>query len=137
MPSLNSFIRKPNGLKKAPTTYATRAEKNAARRRRYQQRKQGGGGGEFLVNQGPFTLLYRTNDQVAESEDKLENLCIRTIADADVLEIFANDGFALATMVYSPGGIGPAAVSAFADGGPGSAFIEDVTVWNGLSSTRK
>lgn len=87
--------------------------------------------------QGPFTLFYRTNDQAVEYKDRLEDLCIRIIADADVLEIFANDRFALATMVYSPGGLGPAAVSAFADGGPGSAFIEDVTVWNGLLSTRE
>lgn len=87
--------------------------------------------------QGPFTLFYRINDQAAESKDRLEDFCIRIIADADVLEIFANDRFALATMVYSPGGIGVAAVSAFADGAPGSAFIEHVTVWNGLSSTRK
>jgi beta-fructofuranosidase len=87
--------------------------------------------------QGPFTLFYRTNDQAVECKDRLEDLYIRIIADADVLEIFANDRFALATMVYSPGGLGPAAVSAFADGGPGSAFIEDVTVWNGLLSTRE
>lgn len=87
--------------------------------------------------QGPFTLFYRTNDQAAEPKDKLEDLCIRIIADADVLEIFANDRFALATMDYSPSGISPAAVSVFADGGPGSAFIENVTVWNGLSSTQK
>lgn len=87
--------------------------------------------------QGPFTLFYRTNDQTAEPKDRLEDLCIRIIADADVLEIFANDRFALATMVYYPGGISPTAVSAFADGSPGSAFIEGVTVWNGLSRTRK
>ncbi|KAF3401651.1 Beta-fructofuranosidase, insoluble isoenzyme 1 [Penicillium rolfsii] len=87
--------------------------------------------------QGPFTLFHRTNYQAVEPKDKLEDLRIRIIADADVLEIFANDRFALATMVYSSGGIGPAAVSAFAEGRPGSALIKDVTIWNGLSSTRK
>lgn len=87
--------------------------------------------------QGPFTLFYRTNDQAAKPRDKLEDLHIRIIADADVLEIFANDRFALTTMVYSPSCISPAIVSAFAEGGPGSAFIKDVTVWDGFSSTRK
>jgi beta-fructofuranosidase len=85
--------------------------------------------------QGPFTLFYKADDLAIKPKDKLEDLRIRIISDADVLEVFANDRFALATMVYSPEYFSLAGVSAFAKGGQGSAVIQEVTVWDGLSTT--
>ncbi|KAL2832183.1 glycosyl hydrolase [Aspergillus cavernicola] len=87
--------------------------------------------------QGPFTLFYRVNNLATEPKDKLENLRIRIISDADILEVFANDRFALATMVYSPEYFSPVGISAFAKGVPGSAVIEEVNVWDGLSTGRR
>ncbi|CAG8886196.1 unnamed protein product [Penicillium egyptiacum] len=87
--------------------------------------------------QGPFTLFYRTENVGVEPRDKLENLRIRIISDADVLEVFANDWFALATVVYSPQDISPAGISAFAKGKEGSAVIEEVNIWEGLSTARR
>ena len=86
---------------------------------------------------GPFTLFYSEGNRAVEPQEKLENWRIRIISDADVLEVFANDRFALATMVYSPKDSGPLSISAFANGGHGSAVIEEVNVWDGLSITRK
>ncbi|OQE16494.1 hypothetical protein PENFLA_c027G03094 [Penicillium flavigenum] len=86
--------------------------------------------------QGPFTLFYRTDYPGVEPKDKLESLRIRIISDADTLEVFANDWFALATMVYSPD-IGAAGISAFAKGEQGSTVIEEVNIWEGLSSARR
>jgi beta-fructofuranosidase len=86
--------------------------------------------------QGPFTLFYRTDYLGMEPKDKLESLRIRIISDADTLEVFANDWFALATMVYSPD-IGAAGISAFAKGEQGSTVIEEVNIWEGLPSARR
>ncbi|KAJ5931507.1 hypothetical protein N7516_005996 [Penicillium verrucosum] len=67
--------------------------------------------------QGPFTLFYMLDSMGVEPTEKLENLRIRIVSDADVLEVFANDRFALATMVYSPEDCRPASISAFTKGG--------------------
>ncbi|KAJ5822632.1 hypothetical protein N7447_004972 [Penicillium robsamsonii] len=85
--------------------------------------------------QGPFTLFYGLDNLGVEPKDKLENLRIRIVSDADVLEVFANDRFALATMVYSPEDCRPGGISAFAKGERGSAIIEKVNIWDGLSAT--
>ena len=84
--------------------------------------------------QGPFTLFYRTDNLGVESKEKLESFCIRIISDADVLELFANDRFALTTTVYSPSDISPTGISAFATGEQGSAVFKVVNVWDGLSA---
>lgn len=49
---------------------------------------------------GPFTLFYTQPDRMV-GESKLEKLHLRAIFDADVVKIFANDWFTLATTVYS------------------------------------
>ena len=54
-----------------------------------------------------------------------------------MLEVFANDRFALTTMVYSRNyGSAAAGVTAFATGGKGSTVFESVRVWDGLNGTR-
>ncbi|KAL4888089.1 glycosyl hydrolase [Aspergillus ambiguus] len=85
---------------------------------------------------GPFTLFYRADNSAIESIDRLENLRVRIISDADVLEVFANDRFALATFVYSSEHSSNVGISVFAQGGPESAVFEEVNVWDGLSTTR-
>jgi beta-fructofuranosidase len=84
---------------------------------------------------GPFTLFYREDN--VEPEEILEKLRIRLISDADVLEVFANDRFALATTVYSPEYSSPAGISAFCKGEYGSVLIEEVNIWDGMSTTRR
>lgn len=66
---------------------------------------------------GPFTLFTirqpttATCDGVELSKEKLH---LRVFSDADVLEVFANDRFAIATMVYSRNyGSAAAGVTAF------------------------
>ncbi|KAL4954556.1 glycosyl hydrolase [Aspergillus filifer] len=81
---------------------------------------------------GPFTLFYLSDTAGVEPQEVLEKLRIRIVSDADVLEVFANDRFALATTVYSQGYFRPAGISAFAIGEQGCAFIEKVDVWDGL-----
>ena len=78
---------------------------------------------------GPFTLLT-TRD--AEGRDSLEKLRIRILSDRDILEVFANDRFALATMVYSGSGPDLGGLTAFATGSVGSAVFQTITVWDGL-----
>ncbi|KAK4235646.1 glycoside hydrolase [Achaetomium macrosporum] len=78
---------------------------------------------------GPFTLLT-TRD--AEGRESLEKLHIRIFSDGDILEVFANDRFALATMVYSGTGPDLGGLTAVATGGVGSAVFETVKVWDGL-----
>ncbi|KAL6399519.1 hypothetical protein AUP68_18067 [Ilyonectria robusta] len=83
---------------------------------------------------GPFTLLMKreTNDN---SELAMEKLQLRVFSDGDILEIFANDRFALATMVYSTSySQDSSGITAFATGGMGSAVFERVTVWDGLDA---
>ncbi|KAI1378015.1 glycosyl hydrolase [Hypoxylon crocopeplum] len=81
---------------------------------------------------GPFTLLT-TRDPDGDGKPTLEKLRIRIFSDGDILEVFANDRFALATMVYSEGHcLDLGGLTAFATGSVGSAVFETVTVWDGL-----
>ncbi|KAG4437401.1 hypothetical protein IFR05_007126 [Cadophora sp. M221] len=86
---------------------------------------------------GPFSLF--TTLQAIDADHEVpeqtqEKLRLRIFSDADVLEVFANDRFALATMVYSDtydashGGI-----TAFASGGDESAIFESIMIWDGLN----
>jgi beta-fructofuranosidase len=79
---------------------------------------------------GPFTLLT-TRD--GERRDNVEKLRLRIFSDGDILEIFANDRFALATMVYSGTSLDLGSITVFATGSVGSAVLESVRVWDGLS----
>ncbi|KAL2677388.1 hypothetical protein Neosp_011158 [[Neocosmospora] mangrovei] len=80
---------------------------------------------------GPFTLLMRKE----ENGLVMEKLHLRIFSDGDILEIFANDRFALATMVYSNShGQENSGITAFASGSAGSAVFESVTVWDGLDA---
>lgn len=81
---------------------------------------------------GPFTLLV-TQSSDADGEPVLEKLHIRIFSDGDILEIFANERFALATMVYSDN-CDPdlSGVTAFATGSVNSAVFETVMAWEGL-----
>ncbi|KAH8693070.1 glycosyl hydrolase [Talaromyces proteolyticus] len=80
---------------------------------------------------GPITLFFTQPDGMAD-KPKLENLHLRAIFDADIVEIFANDRFALATTVYSGSYTSGRIVSAFAAGCEHSASFEEVRVWDGL-----
>lgn len=73
---------------------------------------------------GPHTLFTLRRDQ----EELLELLHLRIFCDRDVLEVFANDRFALSTRVpitYEEA----AGISAFAEGEKESAVFESVKVW--------
>lgn len=80
---------------------------------------------------GPFTLFFSQPDGMG-NEPKLEKLHLRAIFDADIVEIYANDRFALATTVYSGYYMSGRKVSAFATGCEQSASFEKVWVWDGL-----
>ncbi|KAI8710857.1 hypothetical protein NCS52_01528400 [Fusarium sp. LHS14.1] len=82
---------------------------------------------------GPFTLLMHKEDDGLV----MEKLHLRIFSDGDVLEIFANDRFALATMVYSKSrGQENSGITAFASGSACSAAFESVTVWDGLDAKK-
>jgi beta-fructofuranosidase len=74
-----------------------------------------------------------TQNSDVDGEPALEKLHIRIFSDGDILEIFANNRFALATMVYSDG-CDPdlSGVTAFATGSVNSAVFETVMAWEGL-----
>ena len=80
---------------------------------------------------GPFTLL---TTQEPGSSPELERLQLRIFSDGDILEVYANDRFALATMVYSDSyGEEVGGITAFAQGGEASAVFENATLWDGLA----
>ena len=79
--------------------------------------------------QGPFTL-FKTR---LAGREVLETLHMRVFSDGDTLEIFANDRFALATMVYSEDHARDSGITAFATGGKDCATFEGATVWDGLN----
>ncbi|RKU40985.1 hypothetical protein DL546_001686 [Coniochaeta pulveracea] len=84
---------------------------------------------------GPFTLLT-TQDVNAAGGSTREKLHLRIFSDGDILELFANDRFALATMVYSDSrGLDARGVTAFATGSENSAVFETLTIWDGLKPT--
>ncbi|KAF5024423.1 hypothetical protein F66182_3509 [Fusarium sp. NRRL 66182] len=74
---------------------------------------------------GPFTLFYSEHNGVEE----LEKLHLRIFCDGDVLEVFANDRFALSTMVYSDTKE-CTGISWFVEG-QGSVF-ESVKLWENM-----
>ena len=78
---------------------------------------------------GPFTLL---TTREAEGRDNLEKFRIRILSDGDILEVFANDRFVLATMVYWGSSSDMGGLTVFALGSVGSAVFETITVWDGL-----
>lgn len=80
---------------------------------------------------GPFTLLEMGSGEGAQKV--LEKIDIRIVSDADILEVFVNDRFALATMVYSD--VEVPYISAFACGDADSAVFEAVSLWDGIQTT--
>lgn len=86
---------------------------------------------------GPFTLF--THKRAAEQQSDhgalvQEPLRLRVLLDEDVLEVFANERFALATMVYSSKhSIACGGISALATGEDRSAVFEDIRLWDGLN----
>ena len=89
------------------------------------------------LDAGPFTL-FTTCDQGDPSKKSLEKLRLRLFADGDILEVYANDRFALATMVYSDaGGQGTGLISAFAHGTQACATLKSAELWMGLDPRRK
>lgn len=92
---------------------------------------------------GPFNLFFlgsKSDTDEPQHEARslgMEKLHLRIFSDGDILEVFANDRFALATMVYSgSAGKNMGYISAFATGGVNSASFENVTVWDGLNGGR-
>lgn len=83
---------------------------------------------------GPFTLLTKRNPD-AEGGMTIEKLQFRIFFDGNIVEVFANDRFALATMVYFRNcNQGTGRVAAFATGSIDSATFETVTLWDGLDT---
>lgn len=83
---------------------------------------------------GPFTLFtYEAVPDVQHQIEEMEKLRLRVFFDGDILEVFANDRFALATMVYSDVGFSSlSGITAFATGEVGSAVFEHVGLWDVL-----
>ncbi|CAI7673841.1 unnamed protein product [Penicillium pancosmium] len=82
--------------------------------------------------EGPFTLFYQKNPSAAEEHEILEDLHIRVISDGDILEVYANDRFALTTLVYSPDYTTPMSISISASGDPKSVLVKELRIWDGL-----
>ncbi|ERS97061.1 hypothetical protein HMPREF1624_06390 [Sporothrix schenckii ATCC 58251] len=85
---------------------------------------------------GPFTLFFKKPESGDDDGNVvLEKLHLRIFSDGNILEIFANDRFALATMVYSEGH-GPdfGGISAFATGTKNTSTFESIAVWDGLGT---
>lgn len=96
-----------------------------------------------LVNKcpeaGPFTL-FTTAPQPGPSPPseraEMECLRLRLVVDQDILEVFANDRFALTTMVYRDNcGTKYDSMTAFAVGPLGAAIFEKVVLYDGLPAT--
>lgn len=77
---------------------------------------------------GPFTLFKFGGPEGSDAE-ALEQLELRIVSDGNILEVFANDRFALATMVYSDPG--ETLISAYASGDMESATYKKVTLRQG------
>ncbi|KAF2723331.1 glycoside hydrolase family 32 protein [Polychaeton citri CBS 116435] len=86
------------------------------------------------LDKGPFTLLRLRDPHTNRIE--YEKLRLRIFRDGDVLEVFANDRFALATMVYMEDDQVEGqdrSVSLFAEGGDGDvggAIFDRVETWS-------
>ncbi|KAM0281660.1 hypothetical protein ACHAQH_003391 [Verticillium albo-atrum] len=79
---------------------------------------------------GPFTLLYSRENET----EKLEKLRLRIFLDGDVLEVFANDRFALSTTVY--GDDSCAGISWFVDDEGSHSVFESVQLWEDMAGTQ-
>ncbi|KAF4974839.1 hypothetical protein FZEAL_8300 [Fusarium zealandicum] len=78
---------------------------------------------------GPFTLFYMDKN----GSEELEKLQLRIFCDGDVLEIFANDRFALSTMVYADSQ-DCTGISWFVEGGDsGGTAFETVRLWENMA----
>ncbi|KAM5344237.1 hypothetical protein ACJ41O_012774 [Fusarium nematophilum] len=78
---------------------------------------------------GPFTLFYSDENGTEE----LEKLRLRIFCDGDILEVFANERFALSTMVYADAEE-CTGVSWFVEGkGSGGAVFESIKLWDKMS----
>ncbi|KAG2180457.1 hypothetical protein INT44_003461 [Umbelopsis vinacea] len=71
---------------------------------------------------GPHTLFHTDNNSV-KSQEKLK---LSIFCDDFVVEVFANDRFALSTMIYTDDALG---ISLMAAGELGSAVFERTTIW--------
>ncbi|KEY67026.1 hypothetical protein S7711_04708 [Stachybotrys chartarum IBT 7711] len=76
---------------------------------------------------GPFTLFKTQNG----GKEEIESLQLRIFCDNDLVEIYANDRFALSTTTYQDN---PQAllISLFANGSIGSAIFQEVRIWSGM-----
>ncbi|TPX13385.1 uncharacterized protein E0L32_006115 [Thyridium curvatum] len=93
--------------------------------------------GDITINKcpdaGPFTLLWMKQSDTRDAL-VLEALRLRIFSDGDILEVFANDRFALTTMVYAEHQDSTAGtICAFATGrGEYGATLESARLWDGL-----
>lgn len=79
---------------------------------------------------GPFTLFVSEDN----GTEVTENLRLRIFSDGDVLEIFANDRFALSTTVYVDA-LSCLGISCFTEGDTEDAgTFETIELWEGLQS---
>uniref|UniRef100_A0A0D2Y0X6 Acid beta-fructofuranosidase n=1 Tax=Fusarium oxysporum (strain Fo5176) TaxID=660025 RepID=A0A0D2Y0X6_FUSOF len=77
---------------------------------------------------GPFTLFYSDRN----GSEELEKLHLRIFCDGDVLEVFANDRFALSTMVYADTG-DCTGLSWFVEGpGASETVFESAKLWENM-----
>ena len=90
----------------------------------------------LCLEQGYHALFTMIQDKGARQEP----LVLTTFVDANVVEIYANDRFALATMVYPSTHPAEALwVGAFSEGdvaSTSSAVFEDISIWAGLNGDR-
>ncbi|KAH7169975.1 glycosyl hydrolase [Dactylonectria macrodidyma] len=78
---------------------------------------------------GPFTLFSFSE----EGAEVMEKLHLRIFCDGDVLEVFANDRFALSTMVYSESPL-CTGISWFADQQDSTSHVfESIKLWESLA----
>ncbi|EEY21872.1 sucrose-6-phosphate hydrolase [Verticillium alfalfae VaMs.102] len=78
----------------------------------------------------PFTLLYSLENET----EKLEKLRLRIFRDGDVLEVFANDRFALTTTVYCDDSC--AGISWFLDDEGSHSVFDSVQLWEDMAGTQ-
>lgn len=73
-------------------------------------------------HQGPFTLF----SQVVQGVEVREKLDLTIFIDGDIVEVFANNRFAMSTMIYSPPGA--TGISLIAEGADKSVTFEEVKI---------
>ncbi|OAL44926.1 Arabinanase/levansucrase/invertase [Pyrenochaeta sp. DS3sAY3a] len=83
---------------------------------------------------GSFTLFEIKDPQT--SELKFEELRLRVFSDGDILEVFANDRFALATMVYREFEGEEFEIVPSMVGSTGEAVLSAFSLWDGIASTK-